>query len=43
MISSRGIVQQGSSFGFVFFLFSMRVVEENPWPPALSDSPGYEN
>ena len=42
-ISRRRIVQQESTFGFVFFLFSMRVVGENPRPPALSDSPGYEN
>ena len=42
-ISRRRIVEQGSTFGFVFFLFSMRVVGENPQPPALSDSPGYEN
>ena len=43
VISRRRIVQQESTFGFVFFLFSMRVVGENPRPPALSDSPGYEN
>ena len=42
-ISRRRIVEQGSTFGFVFFLFSMRVLGENPRPPALSDSPGYEN
>ena len=42
-ISRRRIVQQGNTFGFVFFLFSMRVVGENPRPLALSDSPGYEN
>lgn len=46
-ISGRGIVQQGSSFGSIFLLLSMNVAGvhphivagENPWHPALSDSP----
>ena len=46
-ISRRGIGQLGSSFGSVFLLFPIKVAGahphivagENPWQPALSDSP----
>ena len=40
MISRRGIVQLGSSFGSIFLLFPMKVAAGNPRSTALSDSPG---
>ena len=40
MISRRGIVQLGRSFGSIFLLFPMKVAGGNPRPPALGDSPG---
>ena len=49
VISRRGVVQQGSAFGSIFLLFPISVAtgitliraRENPWPPALRDSPDY--
>ena len=43
-ISRRGIEQLGSSFGYIFLLFPMKVAgghahSRHPQPPALSDSP----
>ena len=45
MISRRGIVRLGSSFGSIVLLFPLKkpglmliVARENPQPPALSDS-----